>query len=179
MSRKPLQHSQSLAMAIEEQRQRPIPARYSPGRRRNSPDELKNLAALESEKAGISTDLALTRANLLALTKLYDRLEGEERDIDVLIRASRDAVHALRSEGIEVPVEAPLSAPTPADAVISEGMRAALAPALWRRANERGGSHRPAQPPDAAHSPAAAARARGARRVDALGNRAVRISTGP
>ena len=46
----------------------------------------------------------------------------------MLIRASRDAVHALRSEGIEVPVEAPLSAPTPADAVISEGMRAALAP---------------------------------------------------
>ena len=128
MSRKPLQHSQSLAMAIEEQRAKTATRQILTRSRAKLADELKNLAALESENAGISTDLASTRANLLALTKLYDRLEGEERDIDVLIRASRDAVHALRSEGIEVPVEAPLSAPTPADAVITEGMRAALAP---------------------------------------------------
>lgn len=128
MSRKPLQHSQSLAMAIEEQRAKADTRQILTRSQAKLADELKNLAALESEKAGISTDLASTRANLLGLTKLYDRLEGEERDIDVLIRASRDAVHALRSEGIEVPVEAPMSAPTPADAVISEGMRAALAP---------------------------------------------------
>ena len=128
MSRKPLQHSQTLALAIEEQRAKTDNRQILTRSQAKLADELKNLAALESEKAGISTDLASTRANLLGLTKLYDRLEGEERDIDVLIRASRDAVHALRSEGIEVLVEAPLSAPTPADAVISEGMRAALAP---------------------------------------------------
>ena len=97
MSRKPLQHSQSLAMAIEEQRAKTDTRQILTRSQAKLADELKNLAALESEKAGISTDLASTRANLLALTKLYDRLEGEERDIDVLIRASRFHEERLRA----------------------------------------------------------------------------------
>ena len=70
MSRKPLQHSQSLAMAIEEQRAKTDTRQILTRSQAKLADELKNLAALESEKAGISTDLASTRANLLDGTRI-------------------------------------------------------------------------------------------------------------
>lgn len=129
MTRKPLQHSQSLAMAIEEQRAKTDTRQILTRSQAKLADELKNLANLEGEKAVISSDLAQTRTNLLSLTKLYDRLEGEERDIDVLIRASRDAVHALRSEGIEMPADPVPAALTPAqDRELSDTLAAAIAP---------------------------------------------------
>ena len=56
MSRKPLQHSQSLAMAIEEQRAKTDTRQILTRSQAKLADELKNLAALESEKAGISTE---------------------------------------------------------------------------------------------------------------------------
>jgi hypothetical protein len=55
------------------------------------------------------------------------RLEDQVDDIDTLIAAKRTAIHALRSQGRE-DARAPGAAEDGSDAVISEGMRAALAP---------------------------------------------------
>lgn len=103
MTRKPLQYSQSLMIAIEDQRAKVDTREILTRSQQKLQAEVQELETLEDEKKMIAKDLADCRNNILGLVRLYDTLEAQEQDIDVLLQAARDSVHALRSKGIEVP----------------------------------------------------------------------------
>jgi chromosome segregation ATPase len=84
-------------------------------------------AVLDDERDAIVAQRDRTAKQIIDLTLLHEALEDQVDDIDTLIAAKRTAIHALEAKGVKMP-ERQERLEDGSDAVITEGMRAALAP---------------------------------------------------
>lgn len=97
-------------------------------------DLVAELAALEDERGEIVGERDQCGKNIVDLTMIYDKLDDQVTDIDALIAAKRNSVHALESAGVKLPLPIPPSAPMPDEAQspfehqLTDTMRNALAP---------------------------------------------------
>ena len=102
MSRKPLQHNLALQHAIEEMRG-DVDNRQILTRSQQRLDQgLTNVASYQMEAKLIRDDIKKTRGNIVQMTKLLDTLEGQERDIEVLLKSELDSVNALQQAGVSI-----------------------------------------------------------------------------
>lgn len=93
-------------------------------------DLSNELSALDDERSEMVAERERCGGNIVSLTMIYDKLDDQVTDIDALIAAKRNAMHALESAGVKLPpIPAPVDeAQAPFEHQLTESMRAALAP---------------------------------------------------
>jgi hypothetical protein len=101
MSRKPVNNS-SLALAIEQKRLQADDRQILS--RSQQELELANLAVLDlqKERKALEVDLNGVQKNIVDLNMLHDRLTGQMKDVETLLKAKLDTVNSLQQAGVSI-----------------------------------------------------------------------------